>query len=159
MAKLIFLFLIFSLPLMAQNQHLLPDYVRNRAFSLRQQLTGQKVLLTALKERSVSLDDVKNVYENCSVIEMNAFALSIELSPYENRSPLVKQCRADLNVSIAKIADVKIKAARGIKYFSGFGGGVLLFGANQMVAKKRRALDKGIQELDRGITLMETLNE
>lgn len=159
MVKLLFLLLIISLPLFAQKQHLLPDYVRKRAFSLREQLKGQKVILTALKERSVSLDDVKTVYENCGVIELNAFALSIELSPYESRSPLIKQCRADLNVSIAKIADVKAKAARGMKYFSGFGGSVLLFGANQMVAKKRRALDKGIQELDRGITLMETLNE
>lgn len=140
-------------------QHQLPDYVRKRVFSLHEQLKGQKEILTALKERSLTLDDIRTVYENCSAIEMNAFALSIELSPYESRSPKIKQCRSDLNLSIAKIGIVKAKAAKGIQYFSGFGGRVLLFGANQMVTRKQREIDKGIQELDRGVTLMETLKE
>lgn len=148
---------MICLPLRAS--HPLPDYVRKRVFSLHDQLKGQKENLTLLKDRSVTLDDIRTVYENCCAIELNAFALSIELSPYEAQSPLIKQCRADLNLSIAKIATVKAKAARGIKCFSGFGGSVLLFGANKMVSRKRREIDKGLQEIDRGISLMETLKE
>lgn len=139
--------------------HPLPNYVRKRAFSLGEQLKGQREHLIVLKERSLTLEDIHKVYEDCCAIEVTAFALSIELLPYEHVSPKVKQCRADLNDSIAKIGTVKAKAAKGIKYFSGFGGSVLLFGANRMVSRKRHEIEKGIVELDHGITLMKTINE